>query len=90
MTKEERAVRRYLQISNLERGVRLTEDSIEEVQREIDDGEQRLSELRKTKSELMKELRAAARDEGQLPLFDDVNAELRRAIVIGSSELGQA
>lgn len=62
------ACRRYLQIAELERTVQLTEESIAEVQKEIDDAEERLTELRKTKAELMN--RAAARDEGQLPLFD--------------------
>jgi len=64
------ACRRYLQIKELEATVSLTEASILDVQKEIDDAEERIGELRKTKSELMKELRAAARDEGQLPLFD--------------------
>lgn len=81
MTKQERAVRRYLQIAAIEQTVRLTEASIDEVQKEIADAEDRLGELRKTKSELMKEMRAAARDEGQLPLFDDIDAELTRATI---------
>lgn len=64
------ACRRYLQMHELESTVRLTEASILEVQKEMDDAEERLSELRKVKSDLLKEMRAAARDEGQLPLFD--------------------
>lgn len=66
----ETAAARYLQIAELKTAVRLTEESIEGVQRELDNAEERLRELRKTKSELMKDLRAAARDEGQLPLFN--------------------
>lgn len=64
------ACRRYLQIHALERTVRLTEESIEQVQKEIDEAGERLSELRSTKSKMLKEIREAARDEGQLPLFD--------------------
>lgn len=64
------ACRRYLQIHELEDNVLRCEASINEVQKEIDDAEERLKELRKAKSELLKEMRAAARDEGQLPLFD--------------------
>lgn len=81
MTKEDRAIRRYLQIAAIEATVRLTEASIEEVQKEIGDAEDRLGELRKTKSELLKEMRAAARDEGQLPLFGDLDAELTKATI---------
>lgn len=74
----DRAVKRFLQIAALEQTVELTETSIRDVQREIDDAETRLQELRKTKSELLKEMRDAAKDEGQLPLFDDVAAALNR------------
>lgn len=72
------ACRRYLQVHALEESVRLCERSIHDVQKEVDDAEERLSELRKTKSELLKEMRAAAADEGQLPLFD-VTAQLSTA-----------
>lgn len=72
------ALRRYLQIHEIETTIRLTEGSILEVQKEIDEAEQRLGELRKVKSDLLKDMRAAARDEGQLPLFD-VNEKLSRA-----------
>lgn len=64
------AVRRYLQIHEIESAVAECEASISEAQKELDDCEQRLHELRKTKSDLLKDMRAAARDEGQIPLFD--------------------
>lgn len=66
----ETAAKRYLQIKELEAGIAAAEDGIAKVQKEMDDAEDRLREIRKTKNDLMKELRAAARDEGQLPLFD--------------------
>lgn len=64
------ACRRYLQIRELEDAVVRAEASIEDVVNEIADAEERLSELRKAKSALLKTIREAARDEGQLPLFD--------------------
>lgn len=66
----DKACRRFLQIHELEQHIERAEASIADVQREIADAEDRLTELRKTKADLMKELRTAARDEGQLPLFD--------------------
>ena len=76
--KSDRAIRRFLQIAALEQTLELTETSIRDVQREIDDATDRLSELRKTKSALLKEMRDAAKDEGQLPLFDDVGTALEQ------------
>lgn len=70
MISVEVACRRYLQIHEIEVAVRLCEASILDVQKELDAAEERLGELRKTKSDLLKDMRAAARDEGQLPLFD--------------------
>jgi chromosome segregation ATPase len=72
----ERAVRRYLQIAAIEVTVEKLETAIETVQREIDSAEDRLKELRSSKSELLKAMRDAAKDEGQLPLFDNLTAEL--------------
>lgn len=68
----DRAVRRFLQIAALEDSVKLTESAIDDVQKELADAEDRLGDLRKQKSDLMKEMRAAASDEGQLPLFDNL------------------
>lgn len=76
--KSERAIRRYLQIASLEKAIRLTEGSIEDVQKEIGDAQDRLSELRRTNRALMKDLRAAARDEGQLPLFGNLELALEQ------------
>lgn len=72
----ERAVRRYLQIAAIEVTVEKLEASIEDVQKEIDDAEDRLKEMRAQKSELMKAMRDAAKDEGQLPLFDNLTDQL--------------
>lgn len=72
----ERAVRRYLQIAAIEVTVEKLEGSIEQVQREIDDAQDRLKEMRSQKSELMKAMRDAAKDEGQLPLFDNLTDQL--------------
>lgn len=72
----ERAVRRYLQIRAIEETVEKVEVSIDDVQKEIAAAEDRLGELRRTKSDLMKSMREAAKDEGQLPLFDDLNEQL--------------
>jgi hypothetical protein len=70
----------YLQRSSSEAG-RLYDPAhrgrlIAEVAKELDDCETRLQELRKTKSDLLKQMRAAARDEGTLPLFDDLTHTL--------------
>jgi dsDNA-specific endonuclease/ATPase MutS2 len=72
----DRAVRRYLQIRAIEETVKKLELSIEGVQKEIDDADERLKELRKQKSELLKSMREAANDEGQLPLFGVLSEEL--------------
>lgn len=72
----DKAAKRYLQIKGLEDSIRLTEDGIAEVAKELDDCGTRLQELRKTKSDLLKQMRAAARDEGTLPLFDDLTHTL--------------
>lgn len=81
--KSDRAIRRYLQIQAIEVTLEGVEGGIDQVQREIADAEDRLGELRKQKSELVKEMRAAARDEGQLPLFDDVTAALEQGPMVG-------
>lgn len=72
----DRAVRRYLQIAAIEQTVEKIEVSIEEVIKEIGDAEDRLKELRASKSELMKSMREAAKDEGQLPLFGELHEQL--------------
>lgn len=69
----DRAVRRYLQIAQLETTVKLVEEGIRAKQIEIDDATEQLEELRKQKRELLAEIRAAAADEGQLPLFDNLS-----------------
>lgn len=64
------AAKRFLQMHALEAEVSQTETAIADQQREIAELEDCVSELRTKRTELLKELRAAARDEGQLPLFD--------------------
>lgn len=71
MITPDRAARRYLQINELEATVRTTEEAIDQVQKEIDDAQERLADLRREKRQLLEHIRTAARDEGQLPLFDD-------------------
>lgn len=66
----QRAAQRYAQIAELEQAVEKCEASIEDVQKQIDAAAEQLGELRKTKAALMKDMRAAARDEGELPLID--------------------
>jgi hypothetical protein len=46
------------------------------VQKEIDGAQERLADLRRAKNQLLKDIRAAARDEGQLPLFEDFSHAL--------------
>lgn len=65
---EDRAAKRYYQIRALEQAVTSCEGSMVDVEREIDEANERLSELRATKRSLLKEMREAARDESQLPL----------------------
>jgi hypothetical protein len=60
---EERASRRFHQMASLERQILLTT-------RDINDCRLHLKDLRETKEGLLLRLRAAARDEGELPLFD--------------------
>lgn len=71
-----RAVRRYLQILAIEQTVEKLEAAIEDVVKEIDDAEDRLKNLRKQKAELLNTMRDSANDEGQLPLFDDLQSQL--------------
>lgn len=72
----DRAVRRYLQVRALQETVERLEASIENVQQEIDDAETRLRDLRKEKADVMKAIREAAKDEGQLPLFGELVDDL--------------
>lgn len=64
------AAKRFLQMHALEKDISEIEARIAEEQRAIVKHEDTLSELRTQRTEALKELRAAARDEGQLPLFD--------------------
>lgn len=77
----DRAARRYLQIAALEQTVRQTEDAIGAVEKEIEDAESRRTELRSVKRDALEEMRKAAVDEGQLPLFDDLSHALSVARV---------
>jgi hypothetical protein len=67
----DRAARRYLQIAAFEETVRLTEAAILDVEKEIEEAEARRAELRRTKRDALEDIRKAARDEGQLPLFEN-------------------
>ncbi len=60
---DERAVRRFHQIAVLERQLSI-------VMRQISDCKSHLTELREEKDGLIARLRIAARDEGELPLFN--------------------
>ena len=60
---EERAARRFHQIARLERQIRVKYD-------EIDEAKTHAKELGDELAALLRQLRAAARDEGDLPLFD--------------------
>lgn len=73
---EDRAIRRYLQVRLLEETVEKIEASLEDVQKEIDDATDRQRSLRKEKSEALKAMRDAAKDEGQLPLFGELTDDL--------------
>lgn len=66
----ERAIKRFLQASDIESTVTLIEKSIEEIDNEIEERRGRRRELTSQKTELLRKLRAAARDEGDLPLLD--------------------
>lgn len=66
----DRAATRFVQIAAIEQSIQLTEQSIAGVQKDIDEREAELHELRKVKNELLRDLRTAARDEGELPLVD--------------------
>lgn len=72
----DKAARRYLQINALEAAVRTTEAAVDQVQKEIDDAQERLADLRRQKRQLLEDIRLAARDEGQLPLFDNFSHAL--------------
>ena len=60
---EERAARRFHQMATLERQICLISDS-------ISSAKDHLKELNETKEGLLLRLRTAARDEGELPLFN--------------------
>jgi len=60
---EERAARRYHQIAHLERQLAITSGEIVQCKAH-------LKELQETHDGQIRRLRAAARNEGELPLFD--------------------
>ena len=60
---QERAARRFSQIAVLERQICIAS-------KDIAGAQDHLKELKETKEGLLLRLRAAARDEGELPLFD--------------------
>jgi hypothetical protein len=64
----DRAARRYSQIAKLERDINVTDAQIAEALQHVKDAKQVVSELREKRSTLLLDLRAAARDEGELPL----------------------
>lgn len=66
----ERAVKRFLQSQDIESTVRLVENSIEEIDNSIDELRSRRKALTAQKTDLLRELRATARNEGNLPLID--------------------
>lgn len=66
----ERAAKRFLQAQDIETTVQLIEKSIEEIDNEINERRARRSELSSQKTEMLRQLRATARDEGDLPLLD--------------------
>lgn len=72
----DRAVRRFLQIAAIEQTVEKIEASIGAVAKELEDAEERLKELQSQRREQLALMRAAAKDEGQLPLFDVLAGEL--------------
>lgn len=82
----ELAAARFLQVHELERTIRLTEQEIAKAQKDVADAEERLSELRKTKTSLMKDMREAAADESQLPLFDPVEVRRRLSVARAGHE----
>lgn len=83
MMNVEQAARRYIQIRDTERALELCEGSISEVNGKVVELEERLKELRKTKRNLEKDMRAFARDEGQIPLFD-LGESLSMGVAIAS------
>ena len=60
---QERAARRYSQIATLER-------TLQKVHSEINDCKAHLKELNDRRDGVLDRMRVAARDEGELPLFD--------------------
>ena len=60
---DERAARRFHQLAALERQLAITTGEIVQCK-------EHLKELNETHDGLIRRLRAAARDEGELPLFD--------------------
>jgi chromosome segregation ATPase len=65
---QERAARRFHQLAELERQVAIRSS-------EIADCKDHLKELRESKEGLLLRMREAARDEGELPLFNLDGAE---------------
>jgi len=63
---EERAARRYRQIAGIERALNLKA-------KELADAKQGVRDVQEDFDALLKQLRTAARDEGDLPLFTDLD-----------------
>lgn len=76
MIAKDRAASRFLQIAELEESVRRIEAAIPKVEHEIQEARERLSALRREKTEALDNIRQAARDEGQLPLHFDLDHAL--------------
>lgn len=65
----DRAARRYSQIARIEADVRNLEKDIADQKKVVDEANEVLSDLREKKATLLVDMRAAARDEGDLPLI---------------------
>lgn len=66
----DRAAKRFVQMNEIELGVQACDESIRKTMKEAEDVADRLRELRKTRSNLLQDMRDAAVDKGQLPLID--------------------
>lgn len=66
----ERAAKRFLQAQDIETSVRLIERSIAEMDNQVDEIQGRRRALASQRTELLRQLRANACDEGDLPLID--------------------
>jgi len=81
MIAKDRAASRFLQIADLEDTIRRAERGLEELNKELDDVKSRRDELLRVKRDALDDIRQAARDQGQLPLFADLDHALSVAAV---------